>query len=108
MPGRVTSPVAGGTNALLRDGAVLVRHAQDVLDAVFGVGGAPVVHRAPGELLEPRLAALLERVGDGDDSVGALAAGSADAAERALIDLTELELRGLVRRELGGRYAVVP
>ena len=37
VPGRVTSPLSHGTHALLRDGAHLVRDAQDVLDAVYGI-----------------------------------------------------------------------
>ena len=40
VPGRVTSTGGGGTNALLRDGAALVRGAQDVLDALLGAGVA--------------------------------------------------------------------
>ncbi len=107
VPGQVASSVAGGTNALLRDGAVLVRHAQDVLDAVFGVGAAPAVHRHRGERLEPRLAELLDAVAAGRDTLGALSGPTPQTAERALVGLTELELRGLLRRELGGRYALV-
>ena len=44
VPGRVTSRVARGTNALLAEGAAVIRDAQDVLDRMVGVGspdGAP-------------------------------------------------------------------
>ncbi|HEV2814182.1 MAG TPA: DNA-processing protein DprA, partial [Solirubrobacteraceae bacterium] len=106
-PGPITSPGAAGTNALLRDGATLVRNARDVLDALFGVGNAPAQARRVGTL-EPPLKALLDAVAHGRDTVAALAGASADKADAALVGLTELELRGLVRREPGGRYAVVP
>lgn len=105
VPGPVTSPIAAGTNALLRDGATLVRDAHDVLDALYGAGGAPRIVRTSVDL-EPHLATLLEAVGEGRDTVAALAGSSPERAEAAMIGLTELELRGLVRRHPGGRYAV--
>jgi DNA processing protein len=106
VPGAITSPGAQGTNALLKDGATLVRNAPDVLDALFGVGQAP----PPPETttLEPPLRALLDAVAHGKDTIAALAGASPDHADAALVGLTELELRGLVRREPGGRYAVIP
>ena len=108
VPGPTTSPGAAGTNALLKDGATLVRDAQDVLDALYGVGQAPPRPLAPGPTLEAPLKALLEAVAHGRDTVAALAGTSPDQADAALVGLTELELRGLVRREPGGRYAVIP
>jgi DNA processing protein len=108
VPGPVTSPGAAGTNALLRDGATLVRDAQDVLDALFGVGNAPPRRPRRATTLEPPLQAILDAVAHGKDTVAALAGTSPDRADAALVSLTELELRGLVRREPGGRYAVVP
>jgi DNA processing protein len=41
MPGRVTSPVSRGTNALLMAGAPLVRGPADALDVLYGVGTPP-------------------------------------------------------------------
>ena len=107
VPGAVTSPGAAGTNSLLRDGATLVRNARDVLDALFGVGNAPP-KRPHTTTLEPPLKALLDAVAHGRDTVAALAGRSPEQADAALVGLTELELRGLVRREPGGRYAVIP
>lgn len=107
VPGPVLSPAASGTNALLRDGATLVRGIDDVLDALFGAGAAPAVRRAPGERLEPHLAALLDAIAQGRDTVAALAGTTPDGAGAAVAGLTELELRNLVRREPGGRYRVL-
>ena len=104
VPGPVGAPGSAGPHALLRDGATLVRDVQDVLDALFGVGGAPQLCRAPGHELDPRLAALLTAIREGRDTVHALAADDPQTAEAVLVGLTELELRDLVRREAGGRY----
>lgn len=104
VPGLVTAPLAAGTNALLADGARLVRGARDVLELLFEAGGVPLPpadDRAAG--LEPDLSALLGRVGGGCDTVTALATGGADV-DAILAGLAQLELRGLVRRGPGGRY----
>jgi DNA processing protein len=105
VPGPVTSWRSRGTNALLRDGAVVVRDADDVLDAVVGLDRVPPAN--PGAALEPRLASLLRAVAGGRDTLAALA-GAPDQAQSTLAALTELELLGYLRRVPGGRYVVVP
>jgi DNA processing protein len=106
VPGRVTSPLAAGANALLKDGATLVRDAQDALDLLYGSG--VITARAAGEAapLEPRLEQALEAVRSGGDTAGALASTGL-GIEAALAALTELELRGRLRRAPGGRYVPV-
>jgi DNA processing protein len=106
VPGPVTAWRAKGTNALLRDGATLIRDTRDVLDAVVGVD-APGPERAGLAPLEPRLASILHAVGDGRDTLAALA-GTPDQAQHILAALTELELSGHLRRVAGGRYVVLP
>lgn len=107
VPGQVTSGLAAGSNGLLQAGAALVTGGADVLDLLFAEGGGAARPRpapaAAAEPLEPRLRSLLDAVERGGGSLGALA-GTPEAARAALSDLTELELRGLVRREFGGRY----
>jgi len=108
VPGLVTAPLAAGTNALIADGAQLVRGARDVLELLFGAAALQLLpaekdNRAEG--LEPDLRALLARVAGGCDTVAALA-GGANAVDAALAGLAQLELRGLVRRGAGGRYTV--
>jgi DNA processing protein len=105
VPGPVTSWRANGTNALLRDGATLVRDARDVLDSVLGVGHVPAADPAAG--LDPRLASLMRAVSGGRDTLNALA-GAPDQADATLAALTELELLGRLRRAAGGRYVVIP
>jgi DNA processing protein len=104
VPGRVTSPGARGTNALLMAGARLVRGAQDVLELLSaGSRSASISEHDVLERLDPRLAKILESVGAGSDTPGKLA-GAADDAGEVLLALSELELLGLLTRGDGGRY----
>jgi DNA processing protein len=100
VPGDVDRPKAAGCNALIRDGAILVRDAADVLEALGlkaagagvatgaqGVGAAP----APGDPLQAELLA-------------ALALGARDI--ETLLDVVAAEpgavLAALLRLELAG------
>jgi DNA processing protein len=108
VPGLVTAPLAAGTNALIADGAQLVRGPHDVLELLFGATALQLLPARPDDRtagLEPDLRALLERVGSGCDTVAALA-GPGGAVDAVLAGLAQLELRGLVRRGAGGRYTV--
>jgi DNA processing protein len=104
VPGRVSSPASQGTNALLMEGAKLVRNTQDALDALYGVGARVACDPHPRLVaLEPRLASVLEQVGRGRDTVARLAGDTAAPGELVLA-LADLELRGLLSRGDGGRY----
>lgn len=105
VPGRVTTRVAAGTNALLQSGAALVTNAVDVLDLLAEATGrahAGPVRPAPPDL-EPALLEVLAAVEAGRGSLGELAV-TPEEAKAALAALSELEFRGLVRRSFGGRY----
>jgi DNA processing protein len=99
VPGQITSALAAGPNALIADGADVVRSAADVLDTLYGAGARRPTRDPPA--LEPRLAELLQAVERGEGSPDALVSEPADAAA-VLAGLTELELLGLVRRVAGG------
>ena len=111
VPGRVSSPASLGTNALLAEGALFVRGAQDALDALYGVAtrqlasldAAVSAPAADAPSLPPALANVLERVGRGEDTLARLLADGSQPGELALA-LTELELLGLLRRGDAGRY----
>jgi DNA processing protein len=105
VPGPITSWRSKGTNALLHDGALLVRGVGDVLDSVVGLELA--ADDDPGAGLSPHLASIMRAVGGGRDTLAALA-GTPDQAQATLAALTELELQGRLRRVAGGRYVVVP
>jgi DNA processing protein len=104
VPGRVTSRVARGTNGLLRDGAVPITGAEDVLDELFGAGmrAVPSQEATRPDPDDPRLARVLEAA-ERMRSVGAIAAAlNLDSAETRAA-LGRLEAEGwLVRRDLGG------
>jgi DNA processing protein len=108
VPGAPWDPGAAGCNALIRDGAVLVRGAADVL-AELGISpaaGLPGGHSAAGSLsAEARrtLAALADGVlvrPSGLADMTGLGAGPLGAA------ILELEIAGLVERSFAGVRAV--
>jgi DNA processing protein len=105
VPGPVTSRFSAGTNSLLAAGAAVVRDKRDVLDQLLG----PSDRRAttepvqPPTPLEPRLRGLLDAIERGHGSLAELTSDPG-ATRQVLQDLTDLELRGLVKREFGGRY----
>lgn len=117
VPGPVTAPLSAGPHALLKAGAELVRHPQDLLDLLAGmtssagpvvVGAGPRLSARPEPApppadLSPELRRVLSRVERG---AGSLAELITDPAEGLAVAgaLGELELRGLVRRVFGGRY----
>jgi DNA processing protein len=104
VPGPVTSRFSAGTNGLLAAGAGVVRGPRDVLDQLLGPSAEHQRTAAPPAVpIEPRLRTLLDAIERGHGSLAELAADPAET-HQVLQDLTDLELRGLVRREFGGRY----
>ena len=101
VPGRITAPQAEGTNALLADGAFVVRDAQDVLDAIYGIAVRSAAPERRPELT-PDAREVLHAVASGADGAAHLAPG------RTLAALAWLELAGYIRRTPGGRFAAVP
>jgi len=104
VPGRVTSGAARGTNGLLRDGAIPITGAEDVLDELFGVGvrKVPPAEAAPPEP-EDRVLRRVLAAAERHESVAAIAAAARLGPAEARAALGRLEAEGyLVRRDLGG------
>ena len=106
VPGPVNSRLAEGGNRLLRDGAVVIRGAADVLDELFGAGAWERERLAPPDPvaeLEPPLRRVLDAVEAGEplDSVGR---GSELSAREVRAALGQLESRGLIARAGVGAY----
>jgi DNA processing protein len=121
VPGSPLDPRAGGCNQLIRDGAVLVRSAEDIAEALAHQGAVPVprlpVAREPepGSRLHaaPALPAEAAPAAEGGAPILALL-GPVPVAEDVLArelgrppagvaaDLLDLELGGLIRRHPGG------
>jgi DNA processing protein len=118
LPGRIFDERSLGPNALLRDGALLVQHPKDVLEALpaharaglaTGAGvGATADDEGDAEPLPtlPGLAGrLLAALPPGRQlSPEELADETGAAVDRVLGGLLELELAGWVRRDPGPRY----
>ena len=101
VPGPVTSMVSQGSNDLLAQGACVVRGAQDVLDAMLGVGRVRVDQGPP---LEPNLARALDAFERADGELDAFAADVADEAEPPAVLLARLELLGYLSCSVLGRW----
>ncbi len=117
-PGRVTGSRSSGTNALLHDGAAVVRDARDAVELV----GSPVrpVRRRPAPRpaapppravpspapVDPDLRAALDAVEDGGDSPERLARLLGCDVAAASVVLTRLELAGALRRRHDGGYTL--
>ncbi|MCB1371552.1 MAG: DNA-processing protein DprA [Rhodobacteraceae bacterium] len=114
VPGSPMDPRAGGCNALIRDGATLVRDAADVAEALAAAGGTALPDLPPTR--EEALAAAPE----GSENRLLDLLGAAPVAEDLLIRelgcpaavlaaaLIDLELAGLVQRHPGGLVSRVP
>jgi DNA processing protein len=102
VPGRVTARIAAGSNALLHDGAAVIRDAEDVLDLVYGVGCRPKQAKTE-RALEPALRHVLDAVEVGDSLPAAARRASLTAGELRGA-LGRLEALGLVYRDGFGGY----
>ena len=105
VPGQVGSSSAAGTNELLREGAQLVRDADDVLDSLLGPGHERQRRSAdPAAALDPVLAAVLEQVEAGAAGPDAVSRGCGLDPDAAGAALVRLELQGLVRSDSAGCF----
>ncbi|MDP9188451.1 MAG: DNA-processing protein DprA [Actinomycetota bacterium] len=108
VPGRVGSPVAEGANALLRDGAQVIRSGQDVLDSVLGPGAAAEREAQVAAALDRELVEVLDAIDGGAATQDAVAQAAGLDAGVALTSLARLELLGVVNCDSAGRYARTP
>ncbi|HEY7862978.1 MAG TPA: DNA-processing protein DprA [Thermoanaerobaculia bacterium] len=109
VPGSVFSERSAGTHALLRDGAILCRGAEDVLTELFPSLGVPAPAAAPPIPAELSAEArrLLELLISGEGmSAEELSRESEMAAATVLAALLELEGAGVASLDAGGRYVL--
>ncbi|MEM9269881.1 MAG: DNA-processing protein DprA, partial [Pseudomonadota bacterium] len=118
VPGHPVDARAGGCNALIRDGAVLVRGAEDVLSALGrGLPAKPVpaarraktgpkaraaTQAATGRTDNPTVDVLLNLIGPTPVAEDLLIRQSGLPAGEVLQTLTELEITQRVERHAGG------
>lgn len=108
VPGRVDSEVSAGCLDLIRDGATLVRHVDDVLESL-GPLSQPVRQDGGGEVHTPRELSLsdqereiLNLVSVEPRHLDELVQAAGIEASRVMATLTVLEVKRLVRRLPGG------
>jgi len=105
VPGLVGSSPAAGTNGLIREGAHLVRNAQDVLDGLLGPGAtAQPRMQQVGPPLAGNLIAVLDLIERGSGTPDSLARASGIQPGPLATALVRLELAGYVRCSGNGRY----
>ena len=126
VPGRVDNPLSAGPHQLIRDGATIATGLEDILDALGPVphdvseptlfdtaeaDTAPEViitkplTAAPGAILSPTQARIMEHLSVDPISVDRLIEQTSLPAESILQEMTLLSLKGLVKRIDGQTYA---
>jgi DNA processing protein len=110
VPGRIDSLASEGCHDLIRDGATLVRHPDDVLQALGPLvapvrsGDGETVRSARELSLDPQERQILNLVTSDPIHVDEVLRRAEIEASRVLATLTVLEMRRLVRRLPGGHY----
>jgi DNA processing protein len=112
VPGSVFSDTSVGTHALLKDGAILCRSAEDVLAELFPSVGSPQRAAGTAPALPADLSVEARRMLDAlarEESLSAeeIARALDLPAATVLAGLFELEAAGLALSHEGGRYGVV-
>ncbi|MHC4593121.1 MAG: DNA-processing protein DprA [Planctomycetota bacterium] len=117
VPGNVDSPTSRGCHALIRDGALLVENARDVVEGL-GPLSEPIELPASSEeaargtvedarvmALNARERSILEMVGSAPRHIDEIVAETQLAPSIVSSTLLTLEIRGLVQQLAGQRYA---
>ncbi|MCB1430356.1 MAG: DNA-processing protein DprA [Nitratireductor sp.] len=117
VPGSPLDPRSAGTNRLLKQGAILVTDAADVLDAVRPLEGKPVF--APDRLLEPDFSdpgpppadsdreRIIELLGPTPTEIDDIIRHTGLRPAQVFLVLLELDLAGRLERHSGGRVSLV-
>lgn len=108
VPGSIFSPMSAGTNRMLREGAIPVTCAEDIL-RFYGLERAPHPPQARREStpsLSPDAQAVRRVLTNRPQTLEAVCSASGLASRQTLAALTELELAGLCR-QLAGRQFIL-
>ena len=111
VPGPLDSPVSEGANALIRDGAKLVRSAEEIV-AELGPLAEPIAMPNGTEIDDPRMlnlsgneAKIFSFLSPNPRSIDELIGASGLAAAAVNGVLLTLEIKGLARRLAGNRFS---
>lgn len=107
VPGPATSRMSRGCNQLIRDGAILIQDAEDVIEHLgplvekANLGTGNVVHH-PSELqLNEIEQAVLQAIESSPTDIDQVISSSKLPVPRVLSTLSVLEMRGLIKRPSG-------
>ncbi len=101
IPGSIHSPLAKGCHILIKQGAMLVDDARDVLvELGMAPAGEAPVGRPPPESVDP----LLDAMGFAPLTVDQIALLTGEGAPKISARLSRLEIDGRVEALAGGRY----
>lgn len=108
VPGSVESFKSSGTHGLIKQGAKLVEHAQDILDELPGyIGPSKPESEAPAPAPAPDLSADQRRIWDllaaGPKQIDLLARETGLAVGPLLSHLLDMELKGVIK-QLPGKF----
>lgn len=118
VPGSPLDPRAVGSNKLLKEGAILVTDARDVLDHIAPLAGTPT-RAAPPDLDEPpastsapppgeeERARVVEALGPAPTDVDELIRHTGLGTSEVLAVLLELDLAGRLERHAGGKVSLL-
>jgi DNA processing protein len=109
VPGDVDRAHVAGCHALLRDGAILARSPQDVLDDLPGLAASAAPSTGdtlPLPLFEPLQQRIVDTLAQGESSLEDLMEACAAAPSALLCALTMLEVQGRVEPVGGARYGL--
>jgi DNA processing protein len=106
FPGDVERPKVAGCLAMIRDGATLVRDADDILEGIGLPGAAEERPRriTGGAGLTPLETALLRRLREGEAALDELVHAHPGKTPEVSASLVQLELRGIIERRTGGLF----
>ncbi len=103
-PGPVDSLASSGTNALIRDGAILARGIEDVLEELEGVKSTKPASTAPAPKLEGLHKQLWDLLGDKPRHIDDLVESSRVSLPQVAGALVLLEMKKHLRRLPGNLY----
>jgi DNA processing protein len=109
VPGPVDSAASGGTNALIRKGAILVRDAADILEELEGIGAATAQARvdepaSPPPVLDEVQRRVWEFLAEQPRHLDEMAQQLSMSVPSLSGTLLTLEMKRVVRRLPGNRY----
>ncbi len=118
VPGSPMDPRCQGTNKLLRDGAILLESARDILDNLSPVGSVPLAEKQPSLFNEPSLSQpsedelknareeILQALSFSPTAMEDILTITGMHAHLVLVVLLELELAGRIERHAGARVSL--